>query len=136
MSSSFVPTPETICDGDAPGTQTVLGNIDTRPLAFIPFVSYKILMATITQTPHFKAWLSGLTDQVGKAKIIARIGRLEMGNAGDVAPVGDGISEMRIHFGPGYRVYYKKAGESITILCGGDKSTQTRDIKLAKELAT
>lgn len=91
---------------------------------------------TTTQTPDFKAWLSGLTDQIGKAKILVRIQRLESGNAGDVAPVGEGVSEMRINYGPGYRIYYKKSGSNIELLCGGDKSTQKRDIKRAKELAT
>ena len=71
-----------------------------------------------------------------KAKIIARIRRLGMGNAGDVAPVGDGISEMRIHSGPGYRVYYKQTDKTVVlILLGGDKSTQARDIETAKAIA-
>jgi putative addiction module killer protein len=67
---------------------------------------------------------------------LSRIQRLELGNAGDVKPVGDGISEMRIDYGPGYRVYYKQTGKEIVLLlCGGDKSTQDRDIKRAKQLA-
>jgi putative addiction module killer protein len=67
---------------------------------------------------------------------VARIQRLVEGNAGDVAPVGDGVSEMRIHFGPGYRVYYvNRGGELILLLCGGDKSSQARDIQAAKRLA-
>ncbi len=71
-----------------------------------------------------------------KAKIIQRIDRLELGNPGDVAPVGEGVSEMRIHYGPGYRVYIKQRGEEIVVLlCGGDKSTQDTDIALAKKLA-
>ena len=67
---------------------------------------------------------------------MARIQRLEDGNPGDVAPVGDGVSEMRIHFGPGYRVYFvNRGGELIVLLCGGDKSSQGRDIEAAKKLA-
>lgn len=69
----------------------------------------------------------------GKAKILARIQRLEDGNTGDVAAVG--VGEMRIHFGPGYRVYYVSRGDKIIVLCGGDKGSQARDIEVAKELA-
>jgi putative addiction module killer protein len=93
-------------------------------------------MLTIRETDVFSAWMEKLRDARGKAKIAARIDRLAQGNAGDVAAVGGGISEMRIHFGPGYRVYYTQAGRKIVILlCGGDKSTQARDIKQAMALA-
>jgi putative addiction module killer protein len=93
-------------------------------------------MPTVRQTERFSAWLKALRDVRGRTKILARIQRLEDGNAGDVAPVGDGVSEMRIHFGPGYRVYYvNRGGELILLLCGGDKSTQPRDIEAAKQLA-
>ena len=79
--------------------------------------------------------MSALRDTRGKAKIAARIDRLARGNPGDVAPVGAGVSEMRIDFGPGYRVYYTHHGKEIVILlCGGDKATQDRDIKLAIKL--
>ena len=79
--------------------------------------------------------MSKLRDARGKAKIAARIDRLAQGNPGDVAPVGEGVSEMRIHFGPGYRLYFSRRGDEIVILlCGGDKSTQKRDIKLALKL--
>ena len=70
------------------------------------------------------------------AKIAIRIKRLADGNFGDVAPVGDGVSELRIHFGPGYRVYFVRRGEVVVILlCGGDKSTQARDIAVARDMA-
>jgi putative addiction module killer protein len=93
-------------------------------------------MPTMRQTETFSAWIRDLRDLRGKAKILARIRRLEDGNAGDVAPVGDGVSEMRIHFGPGYRVYYVgRADKIVLLLCGGDKSSQARDIEAAKELA-
>ena len=69
--------------------------------------------------------------------MISRIERLSLGNPGDVAPVGDGISEMRIHYGPGYRVYYIQRGEEIVVLlCGGDKGSQDSDIRVAKKLAS
>jgi len=77
-----------------------------------------------------------LKDAIGKAHINRRIDRLSRGNPGDVEPVGEGISEMRIHYGPGYRVYYKEIGDKIIILlCGGDKSTQEVDIVKAKKIA-
>jgi putative addiction module killer protein len=90
----------------------------------------------VRQTAGFEAWLGKLKDDIGKAKIVARIRRLGMGNPGDVAPVGDGVSEMRIHSGPGYRVYYKQTGKTVVlILLGGDKSTQAQDIETAKAIA-
>jgi putative addiction module killer protein len=93
-------------------------------------------MTTIHETDVFSAWMSKLRDARAKAKIAVRIDRLAQGNPGDVAPVGKGVSEMCIHFGPGYRVYFARAGQEIVILlCGGDKSTQARDIKLALQLA-
>jgi putative addiction module killer protein len=93
-------------------------------------------MYEVQKTDEFDGWLSTLADQRAVAKIISRIERLGMGNAGDVESVGEGISEMRIHHGAGYRVYYKRTGNTIMmILCGGDKSTQVQDIKRAKEIA-
>lgn len=81
-------------------------------------------------------WLTNLRDSKALAKILTRIQRLELGNAGDVRPVGAGVSEMRIDHGPGYRVYYKRSGNAlILLLCGGDKSTQDKDIQRAQELA-
>jgi putative addiction module killer protein len=93
-------------------------------------------MYEVQKTDEFDGWLSALADQRAVAKIASRIERLGMGNAGDVEAVGEGISEMRIHHGAGYRVYYKRTGNTIMmILCGGDKSTQAQDIKRAKEIA-
>jgi putative addiction module killer protein len=90
----------------------------------------------VRKTDEFDRWIENLQDLRARAKILTRIQRLELGNAGDVRPVGDGISEMRIDYGPGYRVYYKQTGKEIVLLlCGGDKSTQNKDIKHAKELA-
>lgn len=93
-------------------------------------------MYELQQTETFANWLSRLRDRRAKGMIVSRIERLSFGLAGDVAPVGQGISELRIHFGPGYRVYFHKRGDVlILLLCGGDKSTQTRDIETAKRLA-
>jgi putative addiction module killer protein len=84
----------------------------------------------------FSRWLRSLADSRTRAKIAARIDRLAHGNPGDVAPVGEGVSELRIHFGPGYRVYFASRGRALVILlCGGDKSSQVSDIKTAKQLA-
>ena len=84
----------------------------------------------------FDAWLQRLLDIKAKARILARIKSAEMGNFGDCQPVGEGVSEMRVHFGPGYRVYFTRR-ESVVymLLCGGDKSSQSRDIEKAKVLA-
>lgn len=80
--------------------------------------------------------MAGLRDHRARARIAARIDRLALGNPGDVEPVGEGVSELRIHHGPGYRVYFVRRGSVlIVLLCGGDKSTQTKDIKIAKALA-
>ena len=91
----------------------------------------------VRQSAEFKEWLSGLRDRKGAARILLRIENLARGNPGDVAPVGGGISELRFHFGPGYRVYYKETGEEIILLFyGGDKSTQPKDILEAKKIAS
>jgi putative addiction module killer protein len=90
----------------------------------------------VRQSDVFSRWLRGLADSRAKARIAARIDRLAQGNLGDVAAVGDGVSELRIHYGPGYRVYFVARGKAVMILlCGGDKSSQARDIKTAKQLA-
>lgn len=100
-------------------------------------VAYTLHMPTIKRTDEFSEWLKGLRDVRAKAKILARIDRLALGNPGDVAPVGNGISEMRIHEGAGYRVYYVVRGEEIVVLlCGGDKNSQQADIAWAKKLAS
>lgn len=93
-------------------------------------------MIEIRKTDVFARWLDGLRDIRARARVQARIERLAAGNAGDVKPVGEGVSELRIDYGPGYRVYFAKRGrEVIILLAGGDKSTQTSDIKSALRLA-
>jgi putative addiction module killer protein len=90
----------------------------------------------IRETEIFSAWLQALRDTRAKAKIAARARRLAFGNPGDVRPVGEGVSELRIDYGPGYRVYFVQRGKVLIILlCGGDKSSQEKDIKLARKLA-
>jgi putative addiction module killer protein len=90
----------------------------------------------VRKTPAFSDWMAGLRDHRARAKIAARIDRLVFGNPGDVASVGEGVSELRIHYGPGYRVYFVRRGRTlIVLLCGGDKSTQAKDIAAAKALA-
>lgn len=92
-------------------------------------------MSTFLRTPEFDTWLKALRDPIAKARVIARVRSAEAGNLGDCAPVGDGISEMRIHVGPGYRLYYCRRGEIIyVLLCAGDKSSQQKDIRTAKAL--
>ncbi|HEX5008744.1 MAG TPA: type II toxin-antitoxin system RelE/ParE family toxin [Hyphomonadaceae bacterium] len=93
-------------------------------------------MIEFVKSSVFEEWLDDLRDQRAKAKVKARIRRLSLGNPGDVKPVGEGISEMRISYGPGYRVYFLQHGMTLVVLlCGGDKSTQAKDIENAKELA-
>ena len=95
-------------------------------------------MFEIRKTETFAKWLDGLDDirARARARILVRIERLAGGNPGDVKPVGEGVSELRIDYGPGYRVYYKKQGRSVVILlAGGDKRTQSRNIKTALRLA-
>lgn len=90
----------------------------------------------VQKSSVFARWLEKLRDRKGRIRIQARIERLEHGNPGDVKPVGEGVSEMRIKYGPGYRVYYQQRGKKIAILlCGGDKSTQEDDIQKAKQIA-
>ena len=93
-------------------------------------------MIEVRQTALFRKWLGELRDAHARIRIVTRIRRLELGNPGDVKPVGGGVSEMRIDYGPGYRVYFTRVGDAIVILlCGGDKSSQSRDIAQAKQLA-
>lgn len=93
-------------------------------------------MITVQQTDVFRAWFEGLRDRAAQKHILVRIGRLERGNFGDVRPVGEGVSELRIFHGPGYRLYLAQRGQEIVILlCGGDKGSQARDIRVAKQLA-
>jgi putative addiction module killer protein len=98
-------------------------------------VSYKILMKQIRQTDHFTKWLRKMKDRSARAIIVRRIERLAKGNLGDVKPVGDKVSELRIGVGPGYRVYFTEVnGDVVILLIGGDKSSQKRDIAAAQEL--
>lgn len=93
-------------------------------------------MLEIKQTSIFMKWERTLKDRRARAAIAARIFRLANGLPGDVAPVGQGVSELRIHYGPGYRVYFQQHGnEIIILLCGGDKSSQSRDAETARRLA-
>ena len=92
-------------------------------------------MIEILRTEAFIDWLDGLRDSQAVAKIATRLKRVAEGNFGDCAPVGEGVSELRIHYGPGYRVYFVRRGSAVVVvLGGGDKSTQDRDIELAKAL--
>lgn len=93
-------------------------------------------MIEILRSDTFDRWLSGLRDRRAVTRIAARLDRLATGNPGDVQPVGEGISEIRINYGPGYRVYFiQRRRVLVVLLCGGDKSTQDRDIRQAKALA-
>jgi putative addiction module killer protein len=92
-------------------------------------------MSEFRETVVFASWVKQLRDIRARAKIRVRIDRFAQGNAGDVAPVGDGVSEMRIDYGPRYRVYFMRRGAVVTLLCGGDKSTQGADIARAKAMA-
>jgi putative addiction module killer protein len=93
-------------------------------------------MLELKQTETFRRWRLQLKDERTRAVIASRLDRLAFGNSGDAKPVGEGISELRIDYGPGYRIYFQRRGNSFVILlCGGDKSTQSRDIQTAKRLA-
>ena len=101
------------------------------PLGYTPLV-----VTELRRTDVFARWLDRLRDIRARARVQARIERLAAGHAGDVRPVGEGVSELRIDYGPGYRVYFTKRGREVVILlAGGDKSTQTSDIKSALRLA-
>ena len=93
-------------------------------------------MLEVLKSEIFDQWLIGLKDRLARIRVLARIDRLAAGNAGDAKPVGDGINELRIDHGPGYRVYFMRRGMRVVLLlCGGDKSTQAADIKAAKRIA-
>ena len=94
-------------------------------------------MFELKQTETFRKWRTKLRDERAKALIASRLDRLAYGHIGDVGPVGEGISELRIHYGPGYRVYFQRRGNTVLVLlCGGDKGSQTKDIDTAKRLAS
>ena len=93
-------------------------------------------MVEIRRTKAYNDFFGALRDSKAKALIALRIDRLAQGHVGDAAPIGEGVSELRLHYGPGYRVYYIQRGAVlIVLLCGGDKSSQQRDIKRAKQMA-
>jgi putative addiction module killer protein len=93
-------------------------------------------MLTFISSSVFSDWLDGLTDQVAKGRVLSRLANAKLGHFGDCQPVGEGISEMRVHVGAGYRIYYYRNGPLVYILlCGGDKSSQKRDVVTAKKLA-
>ena len=92
-------------------------------------------MLELKQTEQFRRWRTRLKDERARTLLASRLDRLAYGHAGDVAPVGDGISELRIHYGPGYRIYFHRQGNTVVILlCGGDKGSQTKDINTVKRL--
>ena len=93
-------------------------------------------MLEIRETLAYAAWFAALRDRTAKVRINIRIRRLSLGNFGDVRPVGEGVSELRLHYGPGYRIYIKKQGDALVILlAGGDKSSKDQHIRLARDLA-
>jgi putative addiction module killer protein len=94
---------------------------------------FLIVYTTLSEQEPFTDWLNNLRDVMGRKRILTRVSRLQQGNYGDCEPVGDGVSELRMFFGPGYRVYFGENGDDIVILlCGGDKSSQDKDIQQAK----
>jgi putative addiction module killer protein len=99
-------------------------------------MGYTASVKQLLETERFSSWFSRLKDARARAAINARLRRVELGNLGDCGPVGEGVSELRIHYGPGYRVYFVERGmELVVLLAGGDKSSQERDIGKALELA-
>lgn len=97
---------------------------------------YIVFVMNLEKTGEYQDWFNSLPDKQVKARIQVRIDRLQDGNAGDASPVGEGVSEMRLHFGSGWRIYYiERNDEIIILLAGGNKSTQSKDIKLALMLA-
>jgi putative addiction module killer protein len=108
----------------------------TNHLAIPINVPYKGHEMKIRQTTTYKKWFDGLRDRRAQKYIVSRIERLERGLIGDVKPIGEGVSELRLHYGPGYRIYLTQQGEEwVLLLCGGAKNDQARDIKIAKKLA-
>ncbi len=104
--------------------------MDTQPQEIVLYISQD-------GSCPFTTWLNDLRDRQARAKIRKRLDRIELGNLGDVKPVGEGVMELRIHYGPGYRVYFSQAGSRIVLLlCGGDKKTQEKDILRAKQYWT
>jgi putative addiction module killer protein len=111
-------------------------DVQNFPLDILYPIEYTVNMIEIRETETFKTWMRNLRDKVTRAIINARIRRISGGNFGNVSPVGEGVSELRIPYGPGFRVYFKQINEVIVVLlCGGDKSSQSKDIENAKLLA-
>jgi len=99
-------------------------------------IGYTISMITVRETENFKNWIRGLKDRIAQSVITARIRRISGGNFGDSKPVGGGVSELRIDYGHGFRVYFtRREREIVILLCGGDKSSQSKDIQTAKWIA-
>ena len=114
--------------------------MSTRPIGdpfhILGTMVYNAGMVEIVESDTFKRWVRRLRDHSAVAKINARLRKVSIGNFGDTRPIGDGISEMRIHYGPGYRIYFIREGSKVVVLlCGGDKGSQQRDIEHAKRLA-
>ena len=123
-----------LADGPTPSPIPAVGPIIT--LAFLYPKRYSQAVIEIRQTETYSKWFENLRDRQARARIDTRIRRLSLGNPGDVKPVGEGVSELRVDYGPGYRVYFTQRAQALVILlAGGDKRTQSRDIKLALELA-
>jgi putative addiction module killer protein len=99
-----------------------------------PYVAYKLHLVTLKQTDEFGKWLKGLDADI-RAKVLVRMDRLSQGNPGDVAPIGEGVSEMRFHIPSGPRVYYKQTGDTAVLLYGNNKDSQKADIPKAKQIA-
>ena len=105
-------------------------------MAFFNSVDRDMVVVEIIESDTFREWLGNLRDRRAAIRINARLRRVSLGNLGDAPSVGDGVYELRIHYGPGYRVYFLREGETVVILlCGGDKDSQRRDIERAKQLA-
>src|SRR3990172_7994269 len=99
-------------------------------------VGYTTVVIDVRQTDEYARWFEKLQDRQARARILARVRRLSLGNPGNAKPVGEGVSELRIDYGPGYRVYFKQHGETLVVLlAGGDKRTQDRDVRRALDLA-
>lgn len=116
------------------------GNLCTQPESFwaciLYVLTYNCSVMEIRETIIFTEWMKRLRDIRARQRIVSRIQRLAIGNLGDVKPVGEGISELRVDYGPGYRIYFVQQGNQLVILlCGGDKKTQDSDIKKAKAMA-
>ncbi len=92
-------------------------------------------MPEVVESATFRRWIRGLRDRVAVARINARLRNVSLGNVGDARSVGDGLFELRVHHGPGYRIYFLREGSAVVLLCGGDKGSQNRDIGRAGRLA-